>query len=207
MDKTEPVFPSLEEEQQKFLLSLRHQRHDWLNHLQVLLGYMKLQRYDLCEEYIKRVTESTNNDSRIAGLGIPSLVIYLLTYNSLHKNMKIEVEVPELTDLSVLSKAKQKQIHQLVTGIIDIYRTHSLDNEGLPNSLVLMLQKLDEKLYISIEYEGHIQADECLRELRSLAEQRGNEEGFFVEGLHNNQESIMEFYVPLSVEHEHEVKR
>lgn len=206
MDKTGPVFPSLEEEQKRFLLSLRHQRHDWLNHLQVLLGYMKLQRYDVCEEYIKRVTESTNNDSRIAGLGLPSLVIYLLNYNSLYKNMKLEVEVPELIDLSVLSKEMQNQIHQLVTGIIDIYRTHSIDNDGLPNSLVLLLQKLDQALYVSIEYEGHLQAEECLQELRVLAKQWGNEEGFFVEGLHNNQESIMEFYVPLSVEHKHEVK-
>lgn len=196
----------VEEERKKFLESLRHQRHDWLNHFQVLLGYIKLQRYDLCEEYIKRVTESTNNESRIAGLGIPSLVVYLQTYNALYKDMKLEVEVPELVDLRELSNQQQKKIYQLMKGIINLYRTHSLDNEGLPNTLVVVLQKLEESLYISIEYEGHLSADECLQELRSLARQWGNEEGFFVEGLHNNQESIMEFYVPLSVEHEHEVK-
>ncbi len=196
----------IEEEQQKFIESLRHQRHDWLNHFQVLLGYMKLQRYDLGEEYITRVTESTNNDSRIAGLGMPSLVVYLQTYNAMHKDMNLEVEVPELIDLRKIPIQQQKVIYQLMTGIIDAYRIHSLDNEGLPNTLVILLQKLEETLYVSIEYEGYLQAEECLQELCSLAKQWGNEEGFFVEGLHNKQESIMEFYVPLSVEREHEVK-
>lgn len=195
----------VDEEQRKFLTYLSHQRHDWLNHFQVLLGYLKLQRYDLCEEYINRVTEQTNNDSRIASIGIHPLIAYLLTYNSLHNDMKLEVEVPQIVSLKDVPKEVQERVYRLIVGMIEGYRQHSLPNEGMPNVLMLLIKKLEKSLYISFEYEGSLQDSECLHTIFTLVGELGNEEGFFVEGLHNNHESMMEFYVPLSLKAE--VKR
>jgi len=192
----------VEEEQYKFLTCLSHQRHDWLNHFQVLLGYLKLQRYDLCEEYIKRVTEQTNNESRISSLGIRPLTAYLLTYNSLHKNVRLEVEVPEIVNLTKLPNELQDRVYKLIVGIVEGYSRHSLSNDGQPNVLLLLIKKLEKALYISVEYEGALEDRETLHTLYTLVEELGNEEGFFVEGLHNNHESMMEFYVPLSLEAE-----
>ena len=194
------VQTAIEREQRQFLESLRLQRHDWLNHFQVILGYMKLQRYDVCEEYIKKVTEQTNNESRIASLGNQSLVSFLLTYNALYKEMKLEVQVPDLINLSLLGQDENQRFFELVKGIIDIYRENSIANEGLPNTLVIEVQALDDSLFLAVEYEGFLKEQDCILALRSLAERLGNEEGFFVEGLHNNQESIMEFYFPVNQE-------
>ncbi|MEW9670867.1 Spo0B domain-containing protein [Ammoniphilus sp. 3BR4] len=194
------VRSAIEQEQRQFLESLRLQRHDWLNHFQVILGYMKLQRYDVCEEYIKKVTEQTNNESRIASLGNQSLVSFLLTYNALHKEMKLEVQVPELINLSRLGQDENQRFYELVKGIIDIYRENSIANEGLPNTLVIEVQALDDSLFLAVEYEGQLKEQNCIQALRSLADRFGNEEGFFVEGLHNDQESIMEFYFPVNQE-------
>lgn len=192
----------VEEEQQKFLTCLSHQRHDWLNHFQVLLGYLKLQRYDFCEEYIKKVTDHTNNESRIASLGIRPLTAYLLTYNALYRDVRLEVEVPEIVSLTPFSKEVQERVYKLIVGIVEGYRHHSLPNDGQPNVLVILIKKLENTLYISVEYEGSLQDRESLHTLYALVEELGNEEGFFVEGLHNNHESMMEFYVPLSLEAE-----
>lgn len=194
------VQAAIEREQRQFLESLRLQRHDWLNHFQVILGYMKLQRYDVCEEYIKKVTEQTNNESRIASLGNQSLVSFLLTYNALHKEMKLEVLVPELINLSPLGKDENQRLYELVKGIIETYREHSIMNEGFPNTLVIEVQALEGSLFLAVEYEGSLKEEDCIQGLRSLADRFGNEEGFFVEGLHNNQESIMEFYFPVNQE-------
>ncbi|RKD23907.1 hypothetical protein BEP19_05630 [Ammoniphilus oxalaticus] len=202
MESKRSIDNSIQEEQQKFLTTLSLLRHDLLNHFQVVLGYLKLQRYDLCEEYIMRVTENANNDSRISSLGISPLVAYLLTYNALHPELKLEVEVPEIVNLARLPEENQQQISQLVIGVVESYQQHGLFNQGQPNTLVVVIKSLDQKLYISAEYEGFLNEQACLQSLRSLAQQLGDEEGLFVEGLHNKRESIMEFYVPLSIEAE-----
>jgi len=189
------VSPELE----SFLLCMSHQRHDWLNHLQVLLGYLKLQRYEFCEEYIKKVTESTNKESQVSHLGYQPLVAFLLTFNALHKEMTVEVELPDALDLRELLFEDQERIFTLITGVVEIYRSYALDNQGDPNVFVLHIQLLDECLYISTEYEGNLDGKASLMALHTLVKNIGNGEGFFVEGLHNNSESVMEFYVPLSV--------
>ncbi|WP_245203540.1 Spo0B domain-containing protein [Ammoniphilus resinae] len=186
-------------ELESFLLCMSHQRHDWLNHLQVLLGYLKLQRYDFCEEYIKKVTDIANKESQISHLGYQPLVMYLLTFNALHKELTLEVELPGALSLTEFPVEDQERIYTLITGIIEIYRSYALDNQGDPNVFVLHIQMLEESLYISSEYEGNLDEENSLSALHTLVKNLGNGEGFFVEGLHNNSESIMEFYVPLSV--------
>ena len=121
---------------------------------------------------------------------------------SLHNDIKLEVEVPEVVNLNHLPKEQQDRIFKLITGVIEAYRCYGLANSGQPNILVLHIQKLENALYISVEFEGSLQERESLHALHTLVEQLGNEEGFFVEGLHNKQESVMEFYVPLSLEAE-----
>ena len=191
---------TISEERHRFLESLSLQRHDWLNHVQVIMGYLKLKRYDLCEDYMLKITEMTNNESRIAALGHDELVSFLLTYPALHKEMKLEFQVPKLINLNGFGHDEKQRFCYLVRGIIETYREFSLPNEGLPNSLVIELQALDHALFLAVEYEGRLQEFACLEALRELAGQIGNEEGFFVEGLHNDQESIMEFYFPVNQE-------
>lgn len=183
-------------EQEKFLQSLSHQRHDWLNHFQVLLGYLKLQRYDVCEDYIKKVTENTNNDSRIAALGYRPLVAYLLTFNALHKELTVEVELPDLIDLRSFSEEENTRIYALIKRLVDTYLDHA--ENGQANTLLLLIQRLEESLYVSVDFEGDLDDQGCLTGIYQLVDEFGNEEGFFVEGLHNNKESIMEFYLPIN---------
>jgi stage 0 sporulation protein B (sporulation initiation phosphotransferase) len=194
--ENQPLDPSFEEED-KLLESLRHQRHDWLNHFQVLLGYLKLGRYDFCEEYIRKVTENTNRDSRVAQLGYKPLVVYLLTFNALHKEIVLEVDLPKIIDLAKFPQLDRNQTYELIKGMIEIYQKHAQSEDGSGNMLEVGIQIVGDFLYISTEFEGTLDEEGCLASIHSLVDQLGNEEGFFVEGLHNKQESIMEFYIPL----------
>jgi len=62
----------------------RHQRHDFLNHLQVVWGYLKLNKPDRAIEYIKEVTtyfqglrDLNNISSAELAANVSSKVIYL----------------------------------------------------------------------------------------------------------------------------------
>lgn len=53
------------------LEALRVQRHDFLNHLQVISGLLQLKKYDRAQEYIKQVAEQLGRAGAVAGPGSP----------------------------------------------------------------------------------------------------------------------------------------
>lgn len=54
-------------------------RHTWINHIQVMTGYVSLQRYDRLQSYLKRIMSETEQENRICRLGYTPLSHYLLT--------------------------------------------------------------------------------------------------------------------------------
>ncbi|MBZ4686672.1 MAG: histidine kinase [Clostridiales bacterium] len=61
-------------------LILREQRHDVKNHFQVVLGFIQLKKYDLAEDYIKRILNEKNiNIRKIEGINAPENIKVLLS--------------------------------------------------------------------------------------------------------------------------------
>lgn len=59
---------------------LNHHRHDWMNELQILYGYIQLGKLDKSVACVERIKERMALESKISKLGIPSLVfIYIHT--------------------------------------------------------------------------------------------------------------------------------
>lgn len=57
---------------------LRVQRHDFVNHLQVISGLLQLKKYDRAAEYIKEVAEKTARDGMLGRLNCPEIVSVIL---------------------------------------------------------------------------------------------------------------------------------
>jgi len=57
---------------------LRVQRHDFMNHLQVILGLLQLQKYDRAGQYIKEVAADMDRAGALARLGAPGVVSAVL---------------------------------------------------------------------------------------------------------------------------------
>lgn len=64
------------------IASLNHHRHDWMNDLQVLYGYLRLGKLDKSLQCVERIKERVTEESRISKLGIPSLVFYLQSFRA-----------------------------------------------------------------------------------------------------------------------------
>lgn len=174
----------------------KHQRHDLLNHFQVILGFLQMGRQELCIEYIRKMTKKNNQESRIASLGYPPLEAYLLTFNALHTDFFLEVDIPHPIDLNQYRMDKENLL-RIISRLVEIYRSHMVKNQGKVNSCYLTLQIIEEYLNMIIEFEGEIEASACYQELQSFSAQMQNEGSFFVEGLHNSTESVMEINIPL----------
>lgn len=57
---------------------MNHQRHDWMNDLQLVYGYVRLKKFDKLPECVETIKERMAEESRIAKLGVPELVMFLM---------------------------------------------------------------------------------------------------------------------------------
>ena len=80
---------------QDLLEVLRVQRHDFLNHLQVISGLLQLKRYDGAFAYIQQVGEELGRAGITARLGCPEIVAVILTSElaASQKGVQINVEI------------------------------------------------------------------------------------------------------------------
>jgi stage 0 sporulation protein B (sporulation initiation phosphotransferase) len=87
---------------------LNQQRHDWLNHFQVLLGYLRLGKTLEGEAYLRQVTEAIQQESRIARLNCPRLSVFFLTFNVLQQDLRLQVNADCQLDLSRLTIEREQ---------------------------------------------------------------------------------------------------
>lgn len=164
----------LTEQTDLVLQVLNHQRHDWLNHFQVLLGYLQLGRTEQGEEYLQRVTDLICQESTIARMNCPSLSVLFLTFNALHKDLLLEVEIGEHTDLSKLV-VESEWFASFVAELIYIIKDHQQVSEYEANSLLISLASNDRVVEIRFDLTGCLFAsgDEEVEKLLKRGEKAG----------------------------------
>ena len=64
---------------EKLLKIIQAQRHDFLNHLQVVSGLLQLKKYEQVREYIARVSTEMAQLSKTARVSVPEISAALLT--------------------------------------------------------------------------------------------------------------------------------
>lgn len=105
--------------QKTAITTLNHHRHDWMNELQVLYGYLQLGKADKSVACVERIKERIALDSRISRLGIPSLVFFLQSYRTFGSGLQLDIQVEEGTELEGrLSAEAGEELTALVIRLI-----------------------------------------------------------------------------------------
>lgn len=60
---------------------LRHYRHDWLNKIQLIKGYLDLSRVEKAEQYIQEIIQQARNETDLSNLKMNQVATRLLTFN------------------------------------------------------------------------------------------------------------------------------
>ncbi|NMA58615.1 Spo0B domain-containing protein, partial [Clostridium cochlearium] len=86
-----------------FIDSLRNQRHDFMNDIQVLYGYMQINKYEEALRYLKKISKENENISNIYNLG-DKFLGYILENNIKTMNkygilLDIELEISSFNDI------------------------------------------------------------------------------------------------------------
>ncbi|MFD2612580.1 Spo0B domain-containing protein [Paenibacillus gansuensis] len=138
-----------------FLRTMNHHRHDWMNDLQVLYGYIRLRKYDNLPDFLDKIKDKMHKESQVSKLGLPSLVLYLHSYRTNGGTMELDVEAAEPLDLSLLPIPLTESAEWLQE-MIEWLGQHSLPDEEYIHKLTVSFHKEEQALTVCFDLEGRL---------------------------------------------------
>lgn len=151
----------IDKKTESFLHTVSLHRHDLMNEIQLLSGYVQLQKYDRLRDFVEQMKNKAAQESVLFRLGAPQLVLYLYQLQADNRQLKVELEIEEdlkldqcVTDADTLGAG--------IMELIQLFEAYGVSKEEV-NSLVLEMFKEEGELHIYITFEGEY-------EVRSLRE-------------------------------------
>ncbi|MDI4644867.1 Spo0B domain-containing protein [Cohnella hashimotonis] len=144
--------------------TLSHHRHDWMNELQILYGYLRMQKIDKAIAVVDRIKEDMERDSRISRLGSPELSAYLLSFRTFCDTMTLDARVDEHLQASCVVSAGPERVMRAAIGLINAYRVRASAATAEENMLRIVFLEASGELRIATIYEGAWSAWSSLRE-------------------------------------------
>lgn len=145
----------LESVQRTAAATLSHHRHDWMNDLQILYGYIQLRKYDKLAGCVERIKERMLIESKISRLGIPSLTFYLQSFRELNSNVQLTVLIEG--DLQLDSLCSEQGSQHLTSAIVETIRAFQFKDRiswGELLQLTVSFYLDQEHVYVSFDQEG-----------------------------------------------------
>lgn len=102
------------QEAQRLRRVLARQRHDWMNHVQVLQGYLMMNKSDESKKYLQKMIYRAMRDRRVSDLTYPPLAVFLLTIEQKFSQWRVYITLGESIEMST-----KEQKHLLV--VLEIF--------------------------------------------------------------------------------------
>lgn len=134
--------------------TLSHIRHDWMNDIQVLYGYLKLKKYDKMTDYVETIKQKIARESSVSRLGVPALVAYLNSFRVRCRSIRLDVELGAEAQLDKLPIDTGAVTEAVIERLESFVRHASMLPDGELNQLLLSFDVCDGKLEIGFYYSG-----------------------------------------------------
>lgn len=168
-------------------------RHDWQNHLQIILGYVSLKKYDQIPKYIGKITETAQKFSLISSFSNKELAVFLYMIPVRYPKLNYEFDIPTGRSFFVSNIYDVELLLSELRKFIDVfYKTVEIN---LTHLLIISLVAVDDNIIVTFEYEGDIKP--VHEEIISLCEEYKLLNGKYTIDIYNNKEFMMELYFPL----------
>jgi stage 0 sporulation protein B (sporulation initiation phosphotransferase) len=129
-------------------------RHDIMNDIQVLFGYIQLKKFDNLSPHMEKIRESFQRESLLSRLGIPSLVAYLYAFRVHVKKIQLEVGLEQELSLQDLP-IRDDLIYILVHDTVEMFHAHAdPDQEEEAAVLSLEFDVREDHLLLDFVYQG-----------------------------------------------------
>ncbi|MVO99670.1 Spo0B domain-containing protein [Paenibacillus lutrae] len=139
--------------QQKMLHMINHLRHDWMNDIQVLLGYIQLKKYDHLHAVMSNIMGKLQDESHLAKLGDPALIVFLLSCRTGAKHMQLEVELEKEVNLRQLN-LNSEAVCRLIPELIEGFKQASAGENEEGSVLNMQIVSEEDSLLLDFVYQG-----------------------------------------------------
>lgn len=175
--------------QMDVLNTLRHYRHDWLNHLQLINGYLAMGRIEKVENLINEMVMQAKNESHLSNLNMNELAENILTFNWQGHSFWLNFEI--ISETRDWSKWEQLIISYF-ENIMSLLDNHTISGEE--QHAIVIINDLDKKS-VDVDFQGSLRIDEDWCESIRLIEQQY---GDHIEQLEwNESECYVKFIVEI----------
>lgn len=171
---------------ERFIGFLRHYRHDWLNHLQIIKAYLSMDKKDELCRYLNQLIVQVHDEARLSQLGDPELSYFLLTYNWVQDKLHLDVEI-ESTNGEEFSKLGEEYPYllPLLQQIIGLLEEICLPFDE--NRLLLLFSYEENQLMINFDLLGQWDRRAVNEKVEALEELVAKKQGKLEYDLHNQE--------------------
>ncbi|WP_170287600.1 Spo0B domain-containing protein [Aquibacillus halophilus] len=159
---------------------LRYYRHDWMNTVQLLMGYTSLGKMDKVQEKLKESVDIAEQERKLVNLDIPKTAIWVISFNWRFDNFRIDYKVE--IDNKNLSNFDEK-LHQQLEEITELLTTYATKMEMYSGTLLFHYGS-DAKIELELSITG------AFKDIEKLNEQLVKKQDLHkvvIESLTNNQ--------------------
>ncbi|WP_176330242.1 Spo0B domain-containing protein [Oceanobacillus rekensis] len=72
---------------------LQHYRHDLMNRLQIVQGYLSMGKANQAEEKLSEVVDFYKEERKLMDLNVPSFMLWILEFNTTFKNFRLTYNI------------------------------------------------------------------------------------------------------------------
>lgn len=129
-----------------------YMRHEWLNHFQVIMGYIQLHKFDKIFDFLQQIKEQSHRDSALSRLEAPSLIHYFLHYRTQDSLMKLDWDIDKYLNVPNLIM-NQNLFSTCIIQCIDLWINDVKPLSDI-STLHVKFETNSQNLHITFQYTG-----------------------------------------------------
>lgn len=147
----------------QWITTMNHHRHDWMNDLQVLFGYIRLGKEDKIVKYIEQIKGKIHGESAISKLNEPMLVSFLMSFRTTSSPFELKIDILSGEDQHSIN-IEDEQISELLITIILAYRLYVQHDSNEDLVLALQFENNGSSLNIHVSFNGEIKSEQLWKQ-------------------------------------------
>lgn len=138
---------------EKLLAILNQHRHNWLNDLQLIFGYIKLKKYDRLDSYMERLKDKLDDEGAISRIANPTLALELMFFKHSTTLFALKVVMEQGFQLPA-SSGFVDNIRETLLATLHIFKEHAHILNDKENELIVTICDDSEGVLLVFEYSG-----------------------------------------------------
>jgi stage 0 sporulation protein B (sporulation initiation phosphotransferase) len=150
----------LDEQRKLWIDTMNHLRHDWLNDLQLIMGYTQMKKYDKLAACVDMLKQRLTEEGRASKLGEPELVELLFTYRTRPLPYRFELSIEGSVDVAACLPSGAEVCSAVREALETFERAARVSERGAENVLYTSFRAGQADVVISLRYTGAYSAPE-----------------------------------------------